>query len=138
VRPVGLVAVKTWLGPADAEALEAEARRRKVSVAEVIRVALQEHFARDAEHRVLPLLQEALAPHVDRLAALAAKTYVAAAAAAWQANWLVDVAKGDPTEVMRAAVARAHVDLRRKGTEVGGATEEEYQAAEERAGLPPA
>jgi Arc/MetJ-type ribon-helix-helix transcriptional regulator len=119
------------VGPADAEAIEAEARRRRVSVSEVIRIAIQEHLARDAEHRVIPLLEEAMAPHVDRLAALIAKAYFAAAVAAWQANYLIAVTdnKADPVDIMREANIRARVDMNRKGSEIGGATEEEYQTA---------
>lgn len=119
------------VGPADAEALEGEARRRRVSVSEVIRIAIQEHLARDAEHRVIPLLEEAMAPHVDRLAALIAKTYFAAAVAAWQSNYLIAITdkEADPVDIMREANIRARVDMSRKGSEIGGATEEEYQTA---------
>ena len=118
--------------------LEAAAEARGVSVAEVIRQAVQEHLARREGDRMIPLLDETLSKHVDRLAALLAKVYVAAASASWQANYLVGRdPKADPVDIMRAAVTRALVDLRRKGSAVGEATEEEYQDAEERAGLPP-
>ena len=138
VGRVGLVAVKTWLGPADVDELHAEARSRGVSVAEVLRQALQEHLARRAEHRVLPLLSEALAPHIDRLAALITKAIVTAGVAAWEVNYLIGLEpKSNATVMMRASLARAVLDLRRKGVAVGEASEEEYTAAEERAGLPP-
>ena len=130
------------LGPADADALQAEARSRGVSVAEVLRQALQEHLSRRAEHHVLPVLSEAMAPHVDRLAALMDKAIVAAGTAAWEVNHLIGKDTTRPpshaVEMMRASVARAVMDLRRKGVALGEATEEEYEAAEERAGLPPA
>ena len=129
--------VKTRLAPDDAAMLEAAAEARGVSVAEVVRQAVQEYLARREGDRVLPWMDEALSKHVDRLAALITKAIVTAGVAAWEVNYLIGLEpKSNATVMMRASLARAVLDLRRKGVAVGEASEEEYTAAEQ--GLPPA
>ena len=119
--------------------LRAAAQTGETTASDVVRRALREYLARDVEDRVLPLLQDALAPHIDRLAALMAKAIVAAGTAAWEVNYLIGLhPKSNAVEMMRASMARAALDLRRKGVAVGEASEKEYEAAEERVGLPPA
>ena len=129
--------VKTRLGPDDAAQVRAAAEARGMSVAEVVRQAVQEYLARREGDRVLPLLDEALAKHVDRLAALTTKAIVSAGVAAWEANYLIGVHKDGKTarRVMRAAVLRAVMDMHRKGVAVGEAPEEEYRVAEDAAAV---
>ena len=68
-----------------------------------------------------PLIDACLGKHVDRLAGLIAKTFVAADMANWQSRALVAalVADQEPDTVMREARVRALADLRRSGTEIG-------------------
>lgn len=132
-----LEAFTVRLGPDDAAQVRAAAEVRGVVVAEVIRQAVTEHLARRESDRVLPLIDAAFAKHADRLAGLIAKTHIAAATAAWEARWLVYHAEPQHPElavmVMEQSVARAGVDLRRKGATIGEAGEEEYEAAEDAA-----
>ncbi len=122
--------IKTRVPIEDAARLRAEAEGKEVSLAVVLRQAVTEHLARREGDRAVPVIEGVFAKHVDRLAGLIAKTYVAAASASWQANHLVSLHKGENAEeVMELAVIRAAVDLRHKGVAMGGATEEEYQAA---------
>ncbi len=127
------------LGPDDVAELEATAKARGVSVSEVVRVAVQEHLARRQGDRVLPLLDQGFARHTDRLAALISKVYVAASAASWPATYIIGrdqkVGMDEAREIWRSAQVRALVDLRRKGCGLGEAEEEEYRAAEARAGV---
>ena len=103
------------------EALQIEARSRRLPLAEVVRQAVAEHLARKTLARAIPLLDATFGKHVDRLAALIAKTFTAADMASWQARALVAalVPDQDPAEVMREARLRALVDLRQAGTEFG-------------------
>ena len=105
----------------DMAALEAEARGKKVAIAEVVRQAVAEHLARQTAARAAPVIDACLAKHVDRLAGLIAKTFVAADMANWQARALVAalVADQEPDAVMREARTRALADLRRGGTDIG-------------------
>ena len=102
-------------------ALQQEAAARRVAVSELVRQAVEEHVARQTIARAIPLLDATFGKHVDRLAALIAKTFTAADMASWQARALVAalVPDQDPAEVMREARLRALVDLRQAGTEFG-------------------
>jgi hypothetical protein len=109
------------LPPADLAAVQQEAIAKKVPVSEIVRQAVREHLARQTLARAVPLLDQALGKHVDRLAALIAKAFVAADIAAWQtralaAKLLDDI---DPADLMAQARERALIDLRRPGTDVG-------------------
>lgn len=128
----GLEEVKTRLGPGDAALVRAIAEARGVSVAEIVRQAIQEHLARREGVRVQPLLDAVFAEHADRLAELLAKTHIAAATAAWEVQWLVAQAHptDSPRKIMRQCVARAGVDLRRPGAAVGEAARPVYEAAD--------
>ena len=69
------------------EALRREGTRRGSSVAEIVRRAVEEHFARegavtDALRRAV---DEAMRPHVNRLAALSSKAVIQASMAKWVA-----------------------------------------------------
>ena len=124
--------VKTRVSAEDAAMLRAEAEARKVSVAEVVRQAVTEHLARREVDRAVPVIEATFAKHVDRLAGLIAKTYVAAAASAWQVRFLIEGEEDvDAEEVMRQAVVRAGVDWRAHGWAVGAAGTEAYHAAED-------
>ena len=130
--------IKVRLPREDAIALRATAEARGLPVAAVVRQAVTEYLARREGDRAVPIIDATFAKHVDRLAGLIVKVYVAASASSWQANRLMDTLTSlDPVAEMKSAVARALVDLRRNGSALGEATEEEYEAAEERAGLPP-
>ena len=113
--------LKVRFSPADMAALEAEARGKKVALAEVVRQAVAEHLARQTAARAAPLIDACLAKHVDRLAGLIAKTFIAADMANWQSRAIVAalVADQEPDTVMREARLRALADLRRGGTEIG-------------------
>ena len=113
--------LKVRFSPADMAALEAEARGKKVALAEVVRQAVAEHLARTTAARVAPLIDACLGKHVDRLAGLIAKTFVAADMANWQSRALVAalVVDQEPDAVMREARTRALADLRRGGTDIG-------------------
>lgn len=102
-------------------ALQLEAQSRHLSLAEVVRGAVGEHLARQTLARALPLLDAAFGKHVDRLAGLLAKAFVAAGMASWQARALIAalVPDQDAAAVMRQARLRALADLRRPGTEFG-------------------
>jgi hypothetical protein len=105
----------------DYEALRLEAARRRLPLAEVVRQAVSEHLARRSIARAVPLLDATFGKHVDRLAAITAKAFVAADMASWQARALVAALVPDqnPGEVMREARLRALVDLRQAGTDFG-------------------
>ena len=105
----------------DLAALQIEARAHHVPVAQVVRQAVAEHLARQTAARAAPLIDACLAKHVDRLAGLIAKTFVAADMANWQSRALIAalVADQEPDTVMREARLRALADLRRGGTEIG-------------------
>jgi len=116
-----MVDIKVRFSPADMAAMEGEARGKKVALAEIIRQAVSEHLARQTAARAAPLIDACLGKHVDRLAGLIAKTFVAADMANWQARALVAalVQDQEPDAVMREARTRALADLRRGGTEIG-------------------
>lgn len=103
------------------EALQLESRSRSLPLAEVVRQAVTEHLARQTLARAVPLLDATFGKHVDRLAAIAAKAFIAADMASWQARALVAalVPDQDPSAVMREARLRALVDLRQAGTDFG-------------------
>ena len=113
--------IQVRLPPADRDALRVEAAAKGITIAEVAREAIREHLSRQTLARALPLLDQALGKHVDRLAILIAKTFIAADMANWQARALVAalVRDQEPRLVMREARERALVDLRRGGTEIG-------------------
>lgn len=114
--------LKVRFSPTDMAALEAEARGKSVPLAEVVRQSVAEHLARQTAARTVPILDACLGKHVDRLAGLIAKAFIAADMANWQTRALVAalVLDQQPDAVMREARARALVDLRRNGTEIGG------------------
>ncbi len=113
--------LKVRFSPADLAALEAEARGKKVALAEVVRQAVAEHLSRQTSARAAPLIDACLGKHVDRLAGLIAKTFIATDMANWQSRALVAalVKDQEPDTVMREARLRAMADLRRSGTEIG-------------------
>jgi hypothetical protein len=102
-------------------ALRQEAAARQTAVSELVRRAVEEHVARQTIARAVPLLDATFGKHVDRLAALIAKTFTAADMASWQTRALVAalVRDQDPAAVMREARLRALVDLRQVGTDFG-------------------
>ncbi len=118
------------------EAVQLESRSRTLPLAEVVRQAVTEHLARQTLARAVPLLDATFGKHVDRLAALIAKAFIAADMASWQARALVAalVPDQDPTAVMREARLRSLVDLRQVGTDFG-LDEDEYP---DESGRPPA
>ena len=113
--------LKVRFSSVDMAALKAEARAKKVALAAIVRQAVAEHLARQSAARAAPLIDACLAKHVDRLAGLIAKTFVAADMANWQSRALVAalVADQEPDTVMREARTRALADLRRGGTDIG-------------------
>ena len=113
--------LKVRFSPNDLAALDSEARGKKIALADVVRQAVAEHLARQTAARAAPLIDACLAKHVDRLAGLIAKTFVAADMANWQSRAIVAALVGDqePDTVMREARLRALADLRRGGTEIG-------------------
>ena len=117
----GLEPLQVRLSLADREALRIEAAAKGVTIAEITRQAIREHLSRQTLARAIPLLDQALGKHVDRLAGLLAKTFVAADMANWQARALVAalVPDQEPDAVMREARARALTDLRQNGSEIG-------------------
>lgn len=120
----------------DAAALRMAAEVKQVPVAAVLRQAVSEYLARREADRAVPIIDATFAKHVDRLAALLAKTYVAAATSAWQ-GYLLAGDEGAAAEVMRRAVERARVDFRQQGVELGEATPEEYALADALAEMAP-
>lgn len=113
--------LKVRFSPSDMAALEGEARAKKVALAAVVRQAVAEHLARQTAARAAPLIDACLAKHVDRLAGLIAKTFIAADMANWQSRALIAALVEDqaPDTVMREARTRALADLRRGGTDIG-------------------
>ena len=113
--------LKVRFSATDMAALEAEAHARKIALAAIVRQAVTEHLARQTAARAVPVIDACLGKHVDRLAGLIAKTFVAADMANWQSRALVAalVADQEPDTVMREARVRALADLRRSGTEIG-------------------
>ena len=113
--------LKVRFSSVDMAALKAEARAKKVALAAIVRQAVAEHLARQSAARAAPLIDACLAKHVDRLAGLIAKTFLAADMANWQSRALVAalVEDQEPDTVMREARLRAMADLRRSGTEIG-------------------
>ncbi len=106
------------------EALRREGGRCGTSVAEIVRRAVEEHFARegavtDALRRAV---DEALRPHVNRLAALTSKAVIQAATAKWLSSAMIEVLPSLPAgvepaykrsqEVMDAARSYALADLK--------------------------
>ncbi len=137
---VELEACTIRLPKKDAVQVRTEAEGRGIPVADLVRLAVTEHLAREAEGRVLSAVGEVLDRHTDRLAALIAKVYVAAATTSWQANYLIGhgaagVGMDEAGDIWRSARVRALVDLRHQGSGLGEAEEEEYRAAEARAGI---
>ena len=116
-----MATLKVRFSGSDMAAIEAEARGKKIALAEVIRQAVAEHLARQTAARAAPLIDACLGKHIDRLAGLIAKTFIAADMANWQARALVAalVADQEPDAVMREARTRALADLRRGGTDIG-------------------
>ncbi len=106
---------------ADMAALQQEAAAKSVAVSEVIRQAVAEHLARQTLARAVPLLDQTLGKHIDRLAALIAKTYVAADMAHCQSSAVCNALIRDlkPEAIMAEARQRALIDLRRSGTDIG-------------------
>ena len=113
--------LKVRFSAVDMAALEAEARGKKLALAEVVRQAVAEHLARQTAARAAPLIDACLGKHIDRLAGLIAKTFIASDMANWQARALVAalVEDQEPDAVMREARTRALADLRRGGTDIG-------------------
>ena len=109
------------LSASDREALRIEAAAQQTTIADIARLAIREHLARSTAARAVPVLDAALGKHIDRLAALIAKTFVAADMANWQASALCNALVGDikPDEIMAEARQRALIDLRRAGTDIG-------------------
>ena len=109
------------------ESLQVEAKSRHLPLAEVVRQAVAEHLARQTLARAVPLLDATFGKHVDRLAALLTKVFVAADMGNWQVRALVSalVADQDPAAIMRESRIRALVDLRLAGTDFG-ADDEAY------------
>ncbi|MGC8489119.1 MAG: hypothetical protein ACP5QO_13025 [Clostridia bacterium] len=109
------------LSTADREALRLEAAAKGTTLAEIARQAVREHLSRQTLARAVPLLDQALGKHVDRLAGLIAKAFVAADMANWQARALVAALVSDqrPDVVMREARVRSLADLRRSGIDIG-------------------
>lgn len=129
-------AIKVLIADEDAITLRAIAEARGVSIAEVVRQAVTEHLARREGDRAVPIIDATFAKHVDRLAALLSKTYVAAAVAAWEVRFLIEgEPEVDAEEVMRQAVVRAGVDWRGHGVAIGAAGEEVYTEAERAKGV---
>ena len=116
-----MATLKVRFSGSDMAAIEAEARGKKIALAEVIRQAVAEHLARQTAARAAPLIDACLGKHIDRLAGLIAKTFIASDMANWQARALVAalVEDQEPDAVMREARLRAVADLRRSGTEIG-------------------
>ena len=116
-----MVGLKVRFSNHDMAALEAEARGKNVALAEVVRQAVAEHLVRQTAARAAPLIDACLGKHVDRLAGLIAKTFIAADMSNWQARALVAalVEDQEPDAVMREARTRALADLRRGGTDIG-------------------
>ncbi len=109
------------LAAIDRDALRSEAAAKGTTLAEVVRQAIREHLSRQTLARSLPLLDQALGKHIDRLAGLIAKAFVAADMANWQARALIAalVPDQEPHAVMQEARTRALTDLRRGGTDIG-------------------
>ncbi len=106
---------------ADLSALQQEAGATSRTVSEVVRQAVRAHLARQAAVRAVPFIDAAVGRHVDRLAALVAKTFVAADMANWQAQALCKALLRDiqPERILVEARQRALIDLRGAGTDIG-------------------
>lgn len=86
------------------EALQAEAARRKLPVAEVVRQVVQRHLAAAAAPAMLPeiestletVLERVFGRHVNRLAAIGSKAVVQAAWAKWLVAYLIEQAPAHP------------------------------------------
>gem|GEM_PF-6916866 len=126
VKMPDLEDVKIRFRADDLALLRAEAEARKTSLADIVRESVGEHLARAAAARVVPVLDAALAKHVDRLAAMLARTFVAADMAQWQACALYAALAVDrpggatAAQVQREAQHRAAIDLRARGLEIAG------------------
>ena len=118
---MSLESLQVRLSASDREALRVEALAKGTSIAEVARDAISEHLARKTLARAVPLLDRALGKHIDRLAGLIAKAFIAADMANWQARALVAalVQDQEPDAVMREARVRAFADLRRNEADIG-------------------
>ena len=108
----------------DLALLRAEAEARKTSMADIVRESVGEHLARGAAARVVPVLDAALGKHIDRLASMIARTFVAADMAQWEACALLAAAlpskpgQATAAEIQREARHRAQIDLRARGLEI--------------------
>jgi hypothetical protein len=79
-------------------ALTAEAARRKVSVAEVVRHAVQQHLAAEAAPALMPevatilesTLERVFGRHINRLAALSSRAVIEAAWVKWLAVAIIE------------------------------------------------
>ena len=109
------------LSASDREALRIEAAAQQTTIADIARLAIREHLARSTAARAVPVLDAALGKHIDRLAALIAKTFVAADMANWQAQALCKALLRDiqPERILVEARQRALIDLRGAGTDIG-------------------
>ena len=97
-------------------ALTAEAARRKVSVAEVVRQAVQQHLAAAAAPMLMPevatilesTLERVLGRHVNRLAGIGSRAVIEASWAKWLA---VAIMEHSPNRDSKAAPMYDDVDL---------------------------
>ena len=116
--------------------MRGEAQARKVSMAVLSREIVVAWFAAQDAPGVAGAIDQALAKHVDRLAALLAKSGTWAATAAWEVNFVVAALKASgvkfPGDVMGRALARAGADARYGGTLLGELSEAAYDAIERR------
>ena len=106
---------------ADLSALQQEAGATSRTVSEVVRQAVRAHLVRQAAIRAVPAIDAAVGQHIDRLAALVAKTFVAADMANWQAQALCKALLRDiqPERILVEARQRALIDLRGAGLDIG-------------------
>ena len=109
----------------DVGALRQEATATHATVSEVVRQAVRAHLVRQAAIRAVPAIDAAVGQHIDRLAALIAKTFVAADMANWQAHALCHALLRHihPERIMAEARQRALIDLRRAGLDIGESSE---------------
>ena len=91
--------IRVWMDNAMAAGLRAEAERRGVAVADVIRGLVETYLAGQAVTMAMPLVESALEPllertfgrHVNRLAALTSKAVLQAAMAKWLVAAAIEV-----------------------------------------------
>jgi len=114
--------------------LWAIAAQEGISVAEVVRQIVDEHFREESARMGTPVVEDAMRrvtePHVDKLAGLITYAGLAAATSAWLGkallNLLTDV---DPNEVWDQAMARAKTSLRRTMEETEEVDDDQDQGA---------